>query len=64
MRHVLAAACLILLLVGSTFGADLQIDTLENGLKVMILENHQVPQVNVSTTIKVGLTVLHICWST
>jgi predicted Zn-dependent peptidase len=34
--------------------SDWQITELDNGLKVMILENHQVPQVNISTTIQVG----------
>ncbi len=46
----------LLLLISSTgaLAADWKITTLDNGLKVMILESHQVPQVNISTTVKVG----------
>ncbi|MEW5923357.1 MAG: pitrilysin family protein [Candidatus Zixiibacteriota bacterium] len=44
----------LLLLSISGMAADWHITQLDNGLKVMILENHQVPQVNISTTIKVG----------
>ncbi|MCP4583093.1 MAG: insulinase family protein [candidate division Zixibacteria bacterium] len=54
MRLILMAACLLLLLPGMSFSAQWQITELDNGLRVMILENHQVPQVNISTTIKVG----------
>ena len=54
MRLVLVAVALSLFLIGSAIAADWQITQLDNGLKVMILENHQVPQVNVSTTVKVG----------
>ncbi|UCC80997.1 MAG: insulinase family protein [Candidatus Zixiibacteriota bacterium] len=54
MRFVLTGVCLLLFLPGIGISADLQITELDNGLKVMILENHQVPQVNISTTIKVG----------
>jgi len=46
---------IILLLPAFALGTgNWQITTLDNGLKVMILENHQVPQVNISTTVKVG----------
>ncbi len=46
---------IILLLPAFAFATgNWQITTLDNGLKVMILENHQVPQVNLSTTVKVG----------
>ena len=54
MRLILIAACLFLLLPGVGLSAEWQISELDNGLKVMILENHQVPQVNISTTIQVG----------
>jgi len=54
MRLVLILFCLLLPAAGMVSAADWQITTLENGLKVMILENHQVPQVNLSTTIKAG----------
>ena len=53
MRLVLILFSL-LLAPGIVSAADWQINTLDNGLKVMILENHQVPQVNLSTTIRVG----------
>ena len=46
--------CLLFLLSGTLYSADWQIEQLDNGLKVMILENHQVPQVNISTSIKAG----------
>jgi len=54
MRLKLLAACLLIFLSGVAISADWQISELDNGLKVMILENHQVPQVNISTTIQVG----------
>ncbi len=57
MRQVLTAtAAALLLAISAMAGAahDWQITQLDNGLKVMILENHQVPQVNISTTVKVG----------
>ena len=54
MKNILVAAGLLLLLPVLGNAADWQITELENGLKVMILENHQVPQVNISTTIQVG----------
>jgi len=54
MRLVLVAIGVLLLLIGAATAADWQITQLDNGLKVMIMENHQVPQVNVSTTVKVG----------
>ncbi len=54
MRILTFAAFLLLLISSVSFSAEWQISTLDNGLKVMILENHQVPQVNISTTIKVG----------
>ena len=52
MRILLLVGCLLLCV--SATAADWQITELDNGLKVMILENHQVPQVNLSTTIKAG----------
>ena len=54
MRSLIIAACLIMLLSIVGYSSDWQITKLDNGLKVMILENHQVPQVNISTTVKVG----------
>ena len=54
MRHVFLAVGLLTFFSGSVFGVDWQITNLGNGHKVMILENHQVPQVSISTTIKVG----------
>ena len=54
MRLFLGTVGLVLLVTGAGFAADWQITHLDNGLKVMILENHQVPQLNISTTIKVG----------
>lgn len=54
MKKIIFAVALLLFLTPIVFGMDWQNTTLDNGLKVMILENHQVPQVNISTTIKVG----------
>lgn len=54
MRLVLAAIGAMLLLIGAATAADWQLTQLDNGLKVMILENHQVPQVTISTSINVG----------
>ncbi|UCD17142.1 MAG: insulinase family protein [Candidatus Zixiibacteriota bacterium] len=54
MRFILVTASLVLCLPGIGFSIDWQQTELGNGLKVMILENHQVPQVNISTSIKVG----------
>jgi zinc protease len=54
MRLLFVAIGFILILAGNLLAADWQISQLDNGLKVMILENHQVPQVNISTTVKVG----------
>lgn len=54
MRSLIIVIGLFLLLVSSGFSAEWQITKLSNGLKVMILENHQVPQVNISTTVKIG----------
>ncbi len=54
MRLTLLAVCLLVFCVGSLSAADWQVTTLDNDLKVMILENHQVPQVSISTTVKVG----------
>jgi zinc protease len=54
MRLIFTTIGLLMLLLGSAFAADWQITQLDNGLKVMILENHQVPQVSISTTVKVG----------
>jgi len=46
--------CLLLILPALSISADWEIGQLDNGLKVMILENHQVPQVSIATSIKVG----------
>ncbi len=54
MRFAIFVISLLLLLTASGFSAEWQITKLDNGLKVMILENHQVPQVNISTTVKIG----------
>ncbi|NMC43536.1 MAG: insulinase family protein [candidate division Zixibacteria bacterium] len=54
MRRSLFAAMVILLLAGTASASGWQVTRLDNGLKVMILENHQVPQVNLSTTVQVG----------
>ncbi|MEZ5359374.1 MAG: pitrilysin family protein [Candidatus Zixiibacteriota bacterium] len=54
MRRVALLLCIILLFGSTVFSADWHREVLDNGLKVMILENHQVPQANISTTIKVG----------
>lgn len=54
MRLLMTLFCTILLLGSVASGADWHREVLDNGLKVMIMENHQVPQVNISTTIKVG----------
>ena len=54
MRKILATCCLFLMLPAAIYAADWHIEKLENGLKVMLLENRQVPQVSLSTTIKVG----------
>jgi len=45
---------LILLVPAFGMAMDWHITELDNGLKVMILENRQVPQVNISTTVSVG----------
>jgi zinc protease len=54
MRRLFIAAIVVLLLSGMASAAGWQVTRLDNGLKVMILENHQVPQVNLSTTVQVG----------
>ena len=54
MRLIPILICMLLPAAGAMAVPDWHIDTLDNGLKVMILENHQVPQVNISTAIKVG----------
>jgi zinc protease len=54
MRVTLTAIGAILLFALSSFASGWQITQLDNGLKIMILENHQVPQVSISTTVKVG----------
>ena len=54
MRFFVAAIGAVLFLFVNSSAAKWQITQLDNGLKVMILENHQVPQVNISTTVKVG----------
>lgn len=54
MRFIVAAIGAVLFLSVNSPAAEWQITQLDNGLKVMILENRQVPQVNISTTIKVG----------
>lgn len=54
MRGALIAACLLFILPCAASSLDWHVDTLDNGLKVMILENHQVPQVALSTTVQAG----------
>jgi zinc protease len=54
MRFIVAVIGIVLFLSVTSLAAEWQITQLDNGLKVMILENHQVPQVSISTTIKVG----------
>jgi zinc protease len=54
MKQTFILVCVLLLLPVSAYSLDWQITELDNGLKVMILENHQVPQVSISTTIKCG----------
>ena len=54
MRFIIAVIGAVLFLFVNSSAAEWQITQLDNGLKVMILENHQVPQVNISTTVKVG----------
>lgn len=54
MRFILIFLCLLLSAGSLSFAANRQVNTLDNGLKVIIVENHQVPQVNISTTIKAG----------
>lgn len=54
MRRLILAAIAALLLPGLAAAAGWQVTQLDNGLKVMILENHQVPQVNISTTVRAG----------
>ena len=54
MRQIYAAVLLAVFIPVIAFTADWQVTELPNGLTVMILENHQVPQVNISTTIGVG----------
>jgi zinc protease len=54
MRALFVSLWIILISFSSTMSAEWKITDLDNGLKVMILENHQVPQVNISTTVKVG----------
>jgi predicted Zn-dependent peptidase len=54
MRPIRIAAILLFLLPGLAAAAGRQVTQLDNGLKVMILENHQVPQVNISTTVRAG----------
>jgi predicted Zn-dependent peptidase len=51
---LLALGLLILILPQATPASDLLVTDLDNGLKVIIQENHQVPQVNISTTVRVG----------
>ena len=54
MRLTLMTLSMLLLLFSAGIASDWHIEHLDNGLKVMILEYHQVPQVNISTTIAVG----------
>lgn len=54
MRFIPIAVCLMVLIFGSALASNVQETTLDNGLKVLIVENHQVPQVNISTTIMAG----------
>lgn len=54
MKLTALGVCLFMFMALPGQSADWFITRLDNDLKVMILENHQVPQVNISTTIKVG----------
>ena len=54
MRLRLTVICLLLVLPAVGLTAEWFTTELDNGLQVMILENHQVPQVNISTTVQVG----------
>lgn len=54
MRKTILILCLFFFWPAIGVTAEWHIEELENGLKVMILENHQVPQLNISTSIKVG----------
>ena len=54
MRLLLVVIFLAVFLPVTGFSAEWLVETLDNGLTVLILENHQVPQVNISTAIGVG----------
>lgn len=54
MRLVYSALFLIFMTTSTLATDEWTVTTLDNGLKVMIREYHQVPQVNISTTVKVG----------
>ena len=54
MRLMLVVFFLAVFLPVTGFSAEWLVETLDNGLTVLILENHQVPQVNISTAIGVG----------
>ncbi|SYZ73459.1 putative Mitochondrial processing peptidase [Candidatus Zixiibacteriota bacterium] len=54
MRKILFFVFSIMVISVGLSAADWKYATLDNGLKVMILENHQVPLANISTTVKVG----------
>ncbi|MDH4157048.1 MAG: insulinase family protein, partial [candidate division Zixibacteria bacterium] len=54
MRLLLVVIFLAVFLPVTGFSAEWLVETLDNGLTVLILENHQVPQVNISTAIGAG----------
>jgi zinc protease len=54
MRRWLLLLALLLMPISHPCAMEWHHATLENGLKVMILENRQVPQVNISTVVQVG----------
>ena len=54
MRRWLSVLSLLLVLARVATPMEWHRATLENGLKVMILEHRQVPQVNISTVVQVG----------
>lgn len=54
MRFLMILMSTLLLAATATAAGDWYHTQMDNGLKVMILENHQVPQANISTTVQVG----------
>ncbi len=57
VKFIFAGLALLIMSASAVMAADQwgwHREQLDNGLKVMIKENHQVPQVNISTTVKVG----------